>query len=189
MPPCGVYQTPARVNVPVTAASFALRSRQLAGFIRDTVKPDVIAFQEVSGTAAVNEALGPMASEFQTCSFDGQYKVQRLAFAWRKSVAEVVEPCRPIEAISLPALAEVDRVRPGYQVGLRIRGKLVRFLNLHLKSSCVSPLDGGQLDSTDARAEACAILQQQVRPLEAAIEQLAPGADHFVVLGDFNRNI
>ena len=189
MPPCGVYQTPARVNVPVTAASFALRSRQLAGFIRDTVNPDVIAFQEVSGTAAVNEALGPMASEFQTCSFDGQYKVQRLAFAWRKSVAEVVEPCRPIDAISLPSMPEVDRVRPGYQVGLKIQGKLVRFLNLHLKSSCVSPLDGGQLDSTDAKVEACALLQQQVRPLEAAIEQLAPGADHFVLLGDFNRNI
>lgn len=189
MPPCGVYQTPARVNVAVTPAAFALRSRQLASFIRNTVNPDVIAFQEVSGSAAVNEALGPMASEYQTCSFDGQYKLQRLAFAWRKSVAEVVEPCRPIDAISLPSVAEVDRVRPGYQVGLRIRGKLVRFLNLHLKSSCVSSLDGGQLDSTDARAEACALLQQQVRPLEAAIEQLAPDADHFVVLGDFNRNI
>lgn len=189
MPPCGVYQAPARVNVAVTPASFALRSRQLAGFIRNTVNPDVIAFQEVSGIVAVNEALGPMASEFQTCSFDGQYKVRRLAFAWRKSVAEVVEPCRPIEAISLPAVPQVDGVRPGYQVGLRIRGKLVRFLNLHLKSGCVSPLDGGQLDSTDAKAEACALLQQQVRPLEAAVEQLASGADHFVVLGDFNRNI
>lgn len=189
MPPCGVYQTPARVNVAVTPASLAQRSRQLASFIRSNVNPDVIAFQEVSGTAAVNEALEPIASEFQTCSFDGQYKVQRLAFAWRKSVAEVVEPCRLLDAISLPVVAAVDRVRPGYQVGLKIRGKLVRFLNLHLKSSCVSPLDGGQLDSTDAKAEACALLQQQVRPLEAAIEQLASGADHFVVLGDFNRNI
>lgn len=75
MPPCGVYQTPARVNVAVTPASLALRSRQLATFIRSNVNPDVIAFQEVSGTAAVNEALGPMASEFQTCSFDGQYKL------------------------------------------------------------------------------------------------------------------
>ena len=189
MPPCGVYQAPGGVNVAVTPASIAQRSRQLATFIRSNVNPDVIAFQEVSGTVAVNEALGSMASEFQTCSFDGQYKVQRLAFAWRNSVAEVVEPCRPIDSISLPALAAADRVRPGYQVGLKIRGKLVRFLNLHLKSSCVSPLDGGQLDSTATKAEACALLQQQVRPLEAAIEQLADGADHFVVLGDFNRNV
>ena len=189
MPPCGVYQTPARVSVAVTPAAFAQRSRQLASFIGGTLKPDVIAFQEVSGTSAVNEAMGALAGEFQTCSFDNQFKVQRLAFTWRKSIAELVEPCRPIAELSLPHVAPVDQVRPGYQVGLKIGGKLVRFLNVHLKSSCVSPLDGAQLDATGAKSEACGLLQQQVRPLEAAIEKLAEGADHVIVLGDFNRNI
>lgn len=33
------------------------------------------------------------------------------------------------------------------------------------------------------------MLQQQVAPLEATFEKLGDGVDHFVVLGDFNRNL
>ena len=189
MPPCGVYQTASRAGVAVTSASYQQRMRQIASFLAGTVRPDIIAFQEVSGTQAVMEALGPTAGEYQVCSFDGKYKVQRLAFAWRKNIAELAEPCTPVHALSLPDLSAEDRVRPGLQVGLRVRGQLVRFLTVHLKSSCVSPLDGGKLDGNGPKAEACRILQRQVAPLEAALEQLAHGASHVVVLGDFNRNL
>lgn len=189
IPPCGVYQTATRANVPVTVPAFAQRTRQLAKFIADSLKPDIIAFQEVSGKVAVAEALGALSGEFEICSFDGQYKLQRLAFAWRKAVATQVGPCRLVDAISLPHVAESDRVRPGFQVDLKIGDKLVRLLNVHLKSGCVSPLDGGQLDSASAKEGACDLLQQQVRPLEAAIENLANGTEYFIVLGDFNRNI
>jgi exonuclease III len=51
----------------------------------------------------------------------------------------------------------------------------------------VSSLDRGRLD--DPKQEACTILQEQLRPLEAAVEALSPGADQVVVLGDFNRNL
>ena len=53
--------------------------------LREDVKADVIAFQAVSWVAAVREALGPAAGSYVACSYIG-YKIQRLAFAWRKSL-------------------------------------------------------------------------------------------------------
>lgn len=94
MPPCGVYQSGAYEGIAVTAPAFANRLRQIDGIINDAVKPDVIAFQEVSGTAAVREVLGKNAGEYHICSFDGQHKVQRLAFAWRKTLGAPAEPCK-----------------------------------------------------------------------------------------------
>jgi hypothetical protein len=71
--------------------------------------------------------LGEHASEYRVCSHDGKFKVQRLAFAWKKEFGEPAEPCATIDALALPALTEAQQVRPGYQVGLRINGKLIRF--------------------------------------------------------------
>lgn len=190
MPPCGVYEAPNRAKLAVTAGAIAERNQRIAALLREQVRPDVIAFQEVSGTAAVREALGDQAGRYNVCSFDGQYKVQRLAFAWRKELGEALEPCQVIDAISLPEAKPIDQVRPGYTLTLKVRGQVLRFLTLHLKSSCVSPLDGrGKLDQDRGPTDPCPILQQQVAPLEAAFEQLPKGADNFIVLGDFNRNL
>ncbi len=187
MPPCGVYQDGARNGIAVTPAAFANRLQQINDIIDNVLRPDVIAFQEVSGTAAVREALGRSADQYHICSFDGQHKVQRLAFAWRRSLGDAVEPCEVFAPLSLPELGADNQVRPALTLGLRLGGQLIRFMNVHLKSSCVSPLESGKLD--DASQSACVTLQKQLRPLESAVEGLSRGGANFVVLGDFNRNL
>lgn len=188
MPPCAVYLTPGFDGIEVTQTAYAKRGAQLSRILSADVRPDVIAFQEVSGVTAVREALGAAAGDYHVCSFDGAYKVQRLAFAWRKRFGQAAEACADVRAISLPAEPPERRVRPGYTVTLNLAGKKVRFLTVHLKSSCVTPLERDQLDAANAD-QACQLLQQQIAPIETAVEQLASGADHFIVLGDFNRNL
>lgn len=117
------------------------------------------------------------------------YKVQRVAFAWRKALGASIGPCQDFRELSLPHLAPKDQVRPGFAVTLQIAGKRIRFLTLHLKSACVSPLDRGQLDGNKGSDDPCLVLQQQIAPLEAIVEGLATGVDHVVVMGDFNRNL
>lgn len=188
MPPCGVYRSPSRAGIAVTLSSWAKRNEQIAKVLRDEVKADGIAFQEVSGVAAVREALGAAAAEYEVCSFSG-YKIQRLAFAWRKSLGASVGQCQTFRDLSLPNLPAKDQVRPGLAVTLQIAGKTIRFFTLHLKSACVSPLDRGRLDGNAGPNDPCPILQQQVGPLESIVEDLPKGVDHVVVLGDFNRNL
>lgn len=188
MPPCGVYRSPARTGIAVMPASYAKRNEQIAKVLREDVRADVIAFQEVSGERAVREALGSAANDYEVCSFSG-YKVQRLAFAWRKSLGASIGPCQDNRALSLPHLPQKEQVRPGLSVTLLIAGKKIRFLTVHLKSACVSPLDRGRLDGTSRPDNPCRILQQQVGPLEAVVEELSKGVEHFVAMGDFNRNL
>lgn len=52
----------------MTPKAMATRSRQISDIIAKSVQPDVIAFQEVSGTQAVIEALGEHASQYRVCS-------------------------------------------------------------------------------------------------------------------------
>lgn len=189
MPPCAVYMTVARQGIDVTSTAYAKRLTQIARVLSADVRADVIAFQEVSGTQAVREALGSASSDYNVCSFDGAYKVQRLAFAWKKTLGNAMEGCADIKPISLPQRDSALQSRPGYTVTLNIQGKKVRFLNVHLKSSCVSSLEGDRLDGNSGPNDPCPILQEQVRPLEDAWEQLPVGSDHFIVLGDFNRNL
>ena len=203
MPPCNVYQTPRREAIAVTDGAWRKRNEQIARTIQSQIQPDVIAFQEVSGVAAVREALGEWADQYQICSFDGRFKLQRLAFAWKKSFGQSLLPCATVDAIALAGASKTAQLRPGYIVTLRINQKTVRILNLHLKSSCVSPADlkvddnptgkatkksrRGTLD--DPSSEHCRALQQQIAPLETSIETLSKGVDYFIVLGDFNRNL
>lgn len=191
MPPCGVYRSPSRAGIAVTPAAWAKRNEQIAKLLGDVVKADVIAFQEVSGVAAVREALGPAAGDYNVCSFEPRYKIQRLAFAWKKALGPAVGACQDFRELSLPHLAPKDQVRPGFAVTLQVAGKKIRFLTLHLKSACVSPLDRGRgrLDGNTGPDDPCLVLQQQVAPLEAILEDLPKEADHVVVLGDFNRNL
>jgi endonuclease/exonuclease/phosphatase family metal-dependent hydrolase len=188
MPPCGVYRSPSRAGIAVTPASWAKRNEQIAKVLRDDVRADVIAFQEVSGSAAVREALGSAAADFEVCSYTG-YKVQRLAFAWRKSLGASIGPCQEFRELSLPHLPSKDQVRPGLAVTLQVGAQKIRLLTVHLKSACVSPLRRGRLDGNTGPDDACLVLQQQVGPLETIIEGLPNGVDHVLVIGDFNRNL
>ncbi|MDM4766223.1 endonuclease/exonuclease/phosphatase family protein [Pelomonas sp. SE-A7] len=193
MPPCGVYEGPDRSKLAVTPAAWAERNQRIAQILDKDVRADVIAFQEVSGTAAVREALGAAAERYNVCSFDGRFKVQRLAFAWRKELG--AGDCRTEDAMTLPEVADKDQVRPGFVLTLKIADKRTSFMTVHLKSSCVSPLDGrGRLDQDRSNkdrgfTDPCPTLQQQVAPIEAAVEKLAATSDQFIVLGDFNRNL
>lgn len=189
MPPCAVYTTSSFQGVEVTSTAYVKRQTQLAHVLAADVRPDVIAFQEVSGSQAVREAFGAASSNYNVCSFDGAYKVQRLAFAWKKSLGSAVGACADIKAVSLPALTPDKQVRPAYIVTLSLGGKKVAFMTVHLKSGCVSSLENDRLDGNAGPSDPCSILQQQVAPLEAIWEQFSTNVDHFVVLGDFNRNL
>jgi hypothetical protein len=197
-PPCDVYQD--RFDpIAVTAQAYSVRQRQIREVLTERVQPDVIAFQEVSGEAAVREVLPENGRDWQVCSFTG-YKVQRLAFAWRRALGADGR-CEVHAPLSLPGRESREQPRPGLALTLRWDGpsgtgstRSLRLMTLHLKSSCVSELDPatgrqpdrGRLDGPD---EHCRILHDQIAPLEAWIEAAVAGVDGLVVLGDFNRNL
>lgn len=184
LPPCNVWEVQ-RQAVPVELAADTQRRERLQSVLSQ-VSADVWAFQEVSGTAAVQQLLGP---DYRVCSYSG-HKVQRLALAWRKSLGE--GSCDVEWPLALLDRPEAEQLRPGLALTLNMNGKRWRFLTVHLKSSCVSPLDGlgassrGQLEGDDP---ACQALQAQVAPIESWVEKSAQGMDALVWMGDFNRNL
>lgn len=192
LPPCDVYQARYRA-VPVTAAAYATRQRQLRALLAERADADIVAFQEVSGVAAVREILPDGGAAHEVCGYDG-FGVQQLAIAWKRAVGRAVA-CEVEMALSLPGRPPNERPRPGLALTLQLHdGRLVRVLTVHLKSSCVSPLeagsrerpDRGRLDGDD---DACRILQAQAAPLEAWVERQSQGVDALVLLGDFNRDL
>lgn len=190
LPPCDVFQAFHDV-VPVTATAYDKRDRQISSALDKAVQPDVIAFQEVSGKDAVLEVLPGGPAAWNVCSFT-DYKVQRMAIAWKKELGEGSD-CSPFDGLSLPNRPEKERPRPGLAVTIKINGEDWRFLTVHLKSSCVSPLeataanpDRGKLDGGDT---SCEILRDQVPALESWLESETGRFGHLVLLGDFNRNL
>lgn len=192
LPPCDIYQHN-RKPVAVTAEQDALRRERLRTVLAQQLNADVIAFQEVSGAVAVRDLLG---DAYEVCGYEG-HKVQRLAFAWKRSLGR--GRCEVDWSLALPQRPMPEQVRPGLALSLQRDGKTLRFLTVHLKSSCVSALDAsnplfpaaasearGQLDGPNPH---CQSLQEQVAPLEAWLERQAQGADAVVLLGDFNRNL
>jgi len=189
IPPCTIYQDENRKVIPVTMAAFKKRSQEIAKVIHD-ISPDVIAFQEVSGVAAIQDVLGPSVTRYRVCSYPG-YSVQRLAIAWKKNLGKSKGVCEIDNALSLPEIGDARRPRPGLRLALDINGKKTAFLNVHLKSSCVSPLEKGdqQRGQLESGQRDCLVLQQQIQPLENWIEKTAQEFDRYVVLGDFNRDL
>lgn len=189
LPPCDVWQSRFK-PVPVTEAALAKRRQQIAEVLATKVNADVIAFQEVSSVQAVREVLPGGGRDYEVCGFTS-HKVQRLAFAWKRKVASAVGTCEVYAPLALPDRPVKEQPRPGLSVTLRIGGHVTRFMTVHLKSSCVSPLEGGggtrgQLASDD---KACSVLQAQLQPLETWLQERSQGVDAVVMLGDFNRNI
>ncbi|MEY4906651.1 MAG: hypothetical protein RL260_369 [Pseudomonadota bacterium] len=191
LPPCDVWQSRHK-PVAVTEAALTKRRQQIAEVLATKVNADVIAFQEVSSVQAVREVLPDGGRDYEVCGFTS-HKVQRLAFAWRRKVATAVGTCEVYSPLALPERPVKEQPRPGLSVTLRIGGKVTRFMTVHLKSSCVSPLEGGgngngrgQLAGDDP---ACTVLQAQLQPLENWLQERSQGVDAVVMLGDFNRNI
>ncbi len=187
-PPCDVYQSNFRI-VPVTETAYANRQRQIRELIARNVAVDVLAFQEVSGVEAVREILPNNGADFDLCGFTG-FKVQRLVIAARKSLGGFKD-CLVEPSLSLPASPPREQPRPGLSATLEIDGKPLRIMTVHLKSSCVSPIESNARNPERGKLEGdepnCVILQRQVRPIEAWIEARATLPS--IILGDFNRNL
>lgn len=182
LPVCNVYFAGGSVRVNLEA--YRKRQEQIANFISRSVPADIIAFQEVSGEQAIREVLPNGGADYDLCPVTG-YKVQRLVIAWKTTLGEKVS-CAIEDALSLPSNPDDKRPRPGLALTLKIDGKLLRIMDVHLKSSCVSPFDGGNLEGS---SKDCMILQQQIDPLESWIEGAVADGAKIVLLGDFNRNL
>jgi hypothetical protein len=122
IPPCNVYQANFK-TVEATVPAYEQRLRQLHSVLRSVGPPDVIAFQEVSGAQSIRDVLGSLSDEYQVCSFNG-FKVQRLAFAWRKSLGGSVANCQLEPTLSLPERDISQQPRPGLALTLSINGML-----------------------------------------------------------------
>lgn len=188
MAPCDVYQANFKV-VPVTEAAYQKRLGQIRSFISSMLDTDVLVFQEVTGEQSIREILPGDGASYSFCAFTS-HAVQRLVIAWKTALGTAAG-CEVEEALSLPAESDDKRPRPGLSVLLTIDGKKLRVMTVHLKSSCVSPLEAtdrnpekGQLAGND---ENCVILQKQVIPLETWIEAKVSGPT--ILLGDLNRNL
>ena len=192
LPPCDTYQHN-RQAVAVTTEQDEQRRERLRALLAGSLDADVIAFQEVSGAQAVRELLSP---DYEVCSYEG-HKVQRLAFAWKRQLGK--GQCELDWSLALPQRPLREQVRPGLSLSLQTDGQTLRFLTVHLKSSCVSALDAnnplfpaaasearGQLDGPNPH---CQSLHEQVAPLEVWLERQSQGADGLALLGDFNRNL
>jgi endonuclease/exonuclease/phosphatase family metal-dependent hydrolase len=187
-PVCDIYGANKQgfgfTTVRVTAAAYERRRAQIQSFIANSLPADIIAFQEVSGKEAVLEVLPNGAADWEVCSFI-TFKVQRLAIAWKKSLGSQIT-CQTEDALTLKDIRPPkDQPRPGLFLALDVDGTRVQVLNVHLKSSCVSPVGGNPLAGD---AAACQILHDQIVPLEAWIDRETAVADKTILLGDFNRN-
>jgi endonuclease/exonuclease/phosphatase family metal-dependent hydrolase len=187
-PVCDVYgafkQDFGFTAVRVTLAAYDQRGTKIRNFIANNVPADIIAFQEVSGEDAVLEVLPNGADDWEVCSFS-TFKVQRLAIAWKKSLGTEIA-CKTEDSLTLKGVRPPEKQpRPGLFLALDIDGTRVQVLNVHLKSSCVSPIGGNPLAG---ESDDCEVLHDQVAPLETWVEREASLTDKTIILGDFNRN-
>lgn len=184
-PVCGVYYDGGTLQV--TLPSYQDRLKRVSQYIENSLKADVLAFQEVSGIQAVKEILPGNGADYEFCGLEQPetYKVQRLVIAWKRTLGTKVS-CETEEPLSLRGNPERYQPRPGLAVTLKIDNKLLRVLTVHLKSSCVSPFDGGKLESG---GDDCKVLQQQIDPIESWIERATADDAKVIMLGDFNRNL
>jgi len=132
---------------------------------------DVVALQEVEGTAAARRVFDPRLYEFLFAAGGGS--VQRAGFAWKKTLRVTPHP-------DFVALGLDGRSRRAADITVHGAHGDLRLLSVHLKSGCAS----GRLDGPEA---ACAMLREQARRLEDWVDMRAREAVPFAVLGDFNR--
>jgi endonuclease/exonuclease/phosphatase family metal-dependent hydrolase len=135
----------------------------------DGLDADVIAVQEVANEAALALVFSPRVYAYHLA---GERGVQRTGFVYKRSLHARVMP--DVNELALRDL------RAGSDLVVRVAGKELRLLSVHLKAFCVKgPLTRLNKD--------CQKLREQVPVLEAWIDSRARERVPFVVLGDFNR--
>ncbi len=131
---------------------------------------DIIALQEVDGTAAAARVFSPDEYDFY---FSSRRNPQLTGFAVRNNLDVTQNP-------DFVELGLDGSLRYGTDISLNQNGEEIRFLSIHLKSFCFdNPLDTNDSD--------CRKLNEQVGVLEEWIDARAEEGTPFVVLGDFNR--
>lgn len=130
---------------------------------------DVIAVQEVASEAALALVFAPETYAYHLAARGGS---QRTGFVFR----------RELDARVLPDLEELALrdLRAGSDLAVRVGGRELRLLAVHLKAFCVT-------GSLAQRSKHCRKLAAQVPVLEGWIDARAREGAAFAVLGDFNR--
>ncbi len=194
MAPCNAYQGRG-APVPLASSDYAAKLAGLQATVAGLIEKEgvrVIAFQEVRSAEVIKQVLGRHADRFGVC--DAPHEgFQTVAFAWDRSLGKDAR-CTVdtgLAVVDNPADPEARKVRPGLALELKVAGRPISFMNVHLKSGCANivPTPIYQARLLDDAAGACKVLNRQVAPLERWIDSVAKGSPDFVLLGDFNRRI
>ena len=193
--PCNAYGSIKKV-----ADKTKLYSDKLAG-LTATIdkliaeeKVQVIAFQEVKSKEVIEMLLGSHLGKYVACvaPYEG---FQTLGFAWDKSLSSAPVTCTPEPSLAINESPDkpdsLKTVRPGVALNISVGGQTVTLMNVHLKSGCANLKAGSGFPAyilTDAHP-ACVVLNRQLEPLEAWLENVASKTPYFVMLGDFNRKL
>ncbi|HXT82573.1 MAG TPA: endonuclease/exonuclease/phosphatase family protein [Acetobacteraceae bacterium] len=137
-----------------------------------TLNADVIAIEEVDGRNAAALVFPP---EQYSIHMTHDHVVQRVGFAVRRGLHYEVNP-------DVTALSE-GHLRSGADITLQLTEGRLRLLAVHLKEGC-------QFDPLDrSRRTSCAVLREQVHPLQQWIAARQAEGMPFLILGDFNREM
>ena len=171
--------------------------RQLRGILQRS-GADIIAFQEVDNSLAAAHAFDPeifwieisdrpATRDPRTCRTRRKATLteQRTGFAIRKSAIRA----RNLSYVRLPDFRGlgIEGSRWGTQIELKPSDdddRPIRLLSVHLKSGCAFERLNRPL-----RRRACKILKRQRGILEAWIDEQAEANRHFIIVGDFNRQL
>lgn len=194
MAPCNAYQGRG-APVALTSSDYAAKLAGLQATIDRLIETEgvrVLAFQEVRSAEVVKQLLGRHAARFGVCDapHDG---FQTLAFAWDRGLGQDgrCSVDTGMAVVDNPADPDARKVRPGLALELKVAGRPISFLNVHLKSGCANivPTPVYQARLLDDPAPACQVLNRQVAPLERWLDGVAKRSPDYVLLGDFNRRI
>lgn len=133
---------------------------------------DVVALQEVDGTAAAETVFPP---ERYTLHMTADHVVQRVGFAVRRGLDFTANP--DLTALEPPG----SRLRSGADITLAWPGGRLRLLAVHLKQGC------RQERLSDSTRAACPLLRMQLAALQGWVAQRQAEGAPYALLGDFNR--
>ncbi|RZL00169.1 MAG: hypothetical protein EOP36_16695 [Rubrivivax sp.] len=165
--------TPGKAQPPTrTTADFDALART-AEQLRDMVKADAVALQEVDGPAAARQVF---RQGWQVDCFVKRAHPQKVGFAIREGT--------PYRCNGDLAALDIDgSTRAGADVTLYPgTAREVRLLSVHLKSGCFN----GKLDR---QFGPCQKLREQVPVLERWVDERVREGKAFAILGDFNRHL
>lgn len=165
--------TPGRTPPPTRSAADFDALARTADQLRDTVKADVVALQEVDGAAAARQVF---RQGWAVDCFVQRAHPQKVGFAIREGT--------PYRCNGDLGLLDVDgSSRGGADVTIYPgTPREVRLLAVHLKSGC---FDG----KLDRQFPPCQRLRQQVPVLERWVDARVREGVAFALLGDFNRHL